>query len=56
VLWKEVSEHNAATPIAVDDKVKVYFYFGQYVEGEESTKAGGLQCRRPSVAWVWAMP
>jgi hypothetical protein len=35
VLWKEVSEHNAAAPIADDEKVKVYFYFGQYVDGEE---------------------
>lgn len=34
-LWDEVAEHNRQHPISDDDKVKVYFYFGQYVEDEE---------------------
>jgi hypothetical protein len=35
ILWTEVSEYNRAHPIDDDDKVKVYFYCGQYVEDEE---------------------
>ncbi len=39
-LWSEVSEHNRKHPISEDDKVKVYFYFGQYVEDEERLSDG----------------
>jgi len=34
-LWSEVAEHNRQHPISDADRVKVYFYLGQYVDDEE---------------------
>lgn len=34
-LWNELAEHNRQHPIAEDERAKVYFYFGQYVQDEE---------------------
>jgi hypothetical protein len=34
-LWDEVSAYNRAHPVPEEQRAKVYFYFGQYVEDEE---------------------
>jgi DNA-binding Lrp family transcriptional regulator len=34
-LWDEVSAYNRAHPIPEEQRAKVYFYFGQYVEDED---------------------
>ncbi|MFM2415995.1 MAG: hypothetical protein RL385_718 [Pseudomonadota bacterium] len=43
-LWDEVSAYNREHPVCDAERVKVYFYFGQYVEDEarlsEATNAG----------------
>jgi len=40
ILWNKVSTHNRQHPIAEQDKSKVVFYFGQYVESSESELSG----------------
>jgi len=34
-LWNEVETYNARKPIAEDDRERVFFYFGQYIEERE---------------------